>query len=64
MYLDLRANPTPNGGNHLNPSVLMDDDASRATTKLSRMVKSDPIPESECYEGYLEKKSPKFMVGW
>ncbi|CDW88955.1 ph domain-containing protein [Stylonychia lemnae] len=33
-------------------------------SKLSRYCRSDAILESEQYEGYLEKKSPKLLVGW
>ena len=33
-------------------------------SRLSRMVKSDIIRDTDCFEGYLEKKSPKLLVGW
>ena len=37
---------------------------SQLTSKLSRVARSDPILENECYEGFLDKKSPKLLVGW
>ena len=51
LYLDLSA-------------ISHDAGCSRASTKLSRMGRSDPVEESDCFEGSLEKKSPKLFVGW
>lgn len=35
-----------------------------AKSRLSRIVKSDLISDADCFEGYLEKKSPKLLRGW
>jgi len=52
LYLDLSALSNDSGGNRI------------SSAKLSRMGRSDPVEENDCYEGWLEKKSPKLFVGW
>ena len=53
MYMDLTTGINDNG------SVV-----STLSSKLSRVARSDPILENECFEGFLDKKSPKLLVGW
>eukprot|EP00347_Sterkiella_histriomuscorum_P006332 403353158 len=50
----------------LNSRSLFLDISSEDETRsrLSRICRSDPIVEADQYEGYLEKQSPKLLVGW